>query len=205
MRLTLPDCARRNGHSCQNVFQQHPLGIRYVPGDAMCMDWWDGTAYDGVVCNMTLMASTTSTRRCARWRACCDHPDGSTCPCCTPASRATRASTPCQTGLPTADTRPRDGGPPGRSAARSCRCSPPHAVDLPERRAVFRAPVRVIHRGGRRPSPRAHHSRAPAALRHASSVDDPYTGNVNRRMSDPVWLERMAYVQSVDPFAKDAE
>jgi hypothetical protein len=24
-------------------------------------------------------------------------------------------------------------------------------------------------------------------------------------MSDPVWLERMAYVQSVDPFAKDAE
>jgi len=24
-------------------------------------------------------------------------------------------------------------------------------------------------------------------------------------MSDPVWLERMAYVQSVDPFAKDAQ
>lgn len=33
-------------------------------------------------------------------------------------------------------------------------------------------------------------------------VDD---AEIDRRMSDPVWLERMDYVQSVDPFAKDAQ
>jgi PhnB protein len=36
-------------------------------------------------------------------------------------------------------------------------------------------------------------------------VEDVDEAEINRRMSDPVWLERMAYVQSVDPFAKDAE
>ena len=36
-------------------------------------------------------------------------------------------------------------------------------------------------------------------------VEEVDEAEINRRMSDPVWLERMAYVQSVDPFAKDAE
>lgn len=32
-----------------------PLGIRYVHGDATRTTWWDGVAYDGVLCNMALM------------------------------------------------------------------------------------------------------------------------------------------------------
>jgi SAM-dependent methyltransferase len=35
--------------------QDEPLGITYVVGDASTTDWWDGTAYDGAVCNMALM------------------------------------------------------------------------------------------------------------------------------------------------------
>jgi hypothetical protein len=36
-------------------------------------------------------------------------------------------------------------------------------------------------------------------------VDEVDDAEIDRRMSDPVWLERMDYVQSVDPFAKDAQ
>jgi SAM-dependent methyltransferase len=32
-----------------------PFGIRYVRSDAASTDWWDGVAYDGVLCNMALM------------------------------------------------------------------------------------------------------------------------------------------------------
>src|SRR5262249_43180521 len=32
-----------------------PLGIRYEHGDVTATDWWDGAAFDGVVCNMALM------------------------------------------------------------------------------------------------------------------------------------------------------
>lgn len=32
-----------------------PLGVRYVRADATSTDWWDGLAYDGVLCNMALM------------------------------------------------------------------------------------------------------------------------------------------------------
>lgn len=32
-----------------------PLGIHYVWGNATATDWWDGVAYDGVLCNMALM------------------------------------------------------------------------------------------------------------------------------------------------------
>lgn len=32
-----------------------PLGISYLRGDATSTDWWDGVAYDGVLCNMALM------------------------------------------------------------------------------------------------------------------------------------------------------
>ena len=32
-----------------------PHGIRYLVGDATTTDWWDGTAFDGAVCNMALM------------------------------------------------------------------------------------------------------------------------------------------------------
>ena len=34
---------------------EQPLGIRYISGDAASTDWWDGVAYDGVLCNMALM------------------------------------------------------------------------------------------------------------------------------------------------------
>jgi SAM-dependent methyltransferase len=33
----------------------HPLEVRYLQGDASSRDWWDGVAYDGVLCNMALM------------------------------------------------------------------------------------------------------------------------------------------------------
>jgi SAM-dependent methyltransferase len=32
-----------------------PLGIRYIHGDAASTQWWDGVAYDGVLCNMAFM------------------------------------------------------------------------------------------------------------------------------------------------------
>ena len=32
-----------------------PPRIRYLQGDASTLDWWDGQAFDGVVCNMALM------------------------------------------------------------------------------------------------------------------------------------------------------
>lgn len=32
-----------------------PLGICYLQGDAAGTGWWDGVAYDGVLCNMALM------------------------------------------------------------------------------------------------------------------------------------------------------
>jgi SAM-dependent methyltransferase len=32
-----------------------PLGIRYVHGDATGTEWWDGCAFDGVLCHMALM------------------------------------------------------------------------------------------------------------------------------------------------------
>jgi SAM-dependent methyltransferase len=32
-----------------------PLGIRYIQGDAASTAWWDGLAYDGVLCNMALI------------------------------------------------------------------------------------------------------------------------------------------------------
>jgi SAM-dependent methyltransferase len=31
------------------------LGIGYIQGDATATGWWDGVAYDGVLCNMALM------------------------------------------------------------------------------------------------------------------------------------------------------
>ena len=34
---------------------ENPLGICYVRGDATSTDWWEGVAYDGVLCNMALM------------------------------------------------------------------------------------------------------------------------------------------------------
>jgi 2-polyprenyl-3-methyl-5-hydroxy-6-metoxy-1,4-benzoquinol methylase len=48
---------------------EEPLGIRYLVGDVTNTDWWDGTMYDGAVCNMALMdiddldaAMTTASR-----------------------------------------------------------------------------------------------------------------------------------------------
>jgi len=32
-----------------------PRGIRYVVGDATDTEWWDGIAFDGVLCNLALM------------------------------------------------------------------------------------------------------------------------------------------------------
>ena len=53
--VTAVDFSGKLLERARDIERQHPVGIRYMHGDAMCMDWWDGTAYDGVVCNMTLM------------------------------------------------------------------------------------------------------------------------------------------------------
>ncbi|SDT44430.1 class I SAM-dependent methyltransferase [Microlunatus soli] len=34
---------------------EEPRGVSYHVGSATATDWWDGTAFDGVVCNMALM------------------------------------------------------------------------------------------------------------------------------------------------------
>ena len=104
-----------------------------------CTDWWDGMAYDGVVCNMALM-DIDDFHAALRTVASVLRPSGwFNLSLLHPASRATQVSTPCRAGLPTAATRLRDGGPPVGRRARSCRFSPSHAVDIPERRAVRRA------------------------------------------------------------------
>lgn len=46
--------ARLLSHARQREADQ-PLGICYLHGDATSTDWWDGVAYDGVLCNMALM------------------------------------------------------------------------------------------------------------------------------------------------------
>lgn len=38
-----------------NEEAERPLGIRYLVGDVTTTDWWNGVAFDGVVCNMALM------------------------------------------------------------------------------------------------------------------------------------------------------
>jgi SAM-dependent methyltransferase len=37
------------------IESQQALGIRYIHGDVTTTDWWDGTPFDGVICNMALM------------------------------------------------------------------------------------------------------------------------------------------------------
>jgi len=39
----------------RQIEAREPLGICYVRGDATGTWWWDGTPYDGVLCNMALM------------------------------------------------------------------------------------------------------------------------------------------------------
>jgi SAM-dependent methyltransferase len=39
----------------RQIEDSKPLGIRYIHGDATSTHWWDGVAYDGVLCNMALM------------------------------------------------------------------------------------------------------------------------------------------------------
>jgi 2-polyprenyl-3-methyl-5-hydroxy-6-metoxy-1,4-benzoquinol methylase len=53
--VTAVDLSGKLLERARDIERRHPVGIRYVHGDAMCMDWWDGTAFDGVVCNMALM------------------------------------------------------------------------------------------------------------------------------------------------------
>lgn len=35
--------------------REQPLGIEYVHGDVATTNWWDGSAFDGAVCDMALM------------------------------------------------------------------------------------------------------------------------------------------------------
>src|SRR5215213_2894434 len=42
-------------HHARSLEDRSPLGIRYLQGDASTLDWWNGHAFDGVVCNMALM------------------------------------------------------------------------------------------------------------------------------------------------------
>jgi 2-polyprenyl-3-methyl-5-hydroxy-6-metoxy-1,4-benzoquinol methylase len=42
------------GHAMDQEAQES-LGIRHLVGDVTTTDWWDGNAFDGVVCNMAMM------------------------------------------------------------------------------------------------------------------------------------------------------
>lgn len=53
--VTAVDVSERLLERAREIERLHPAGIRYVSGDVMRLDWWDGTEYDGVVCNMALM------------------------------------------------------------------------------------------------------------------------------------------------------
>jgi SAM-dependent methyltransferase len=54
-RVTGLDLSARLLSRARQMEDSQPLGIRYIQGDAACTDWWDGLAYDGVLCNMALM------------------------------------------------------------------------------------------------------------------------------------------------------
>src|SRR5829696_506540 len=162
--VTAVDLSGKLLERARDIERRHPVGIRYVHGDATCMDWWDGTAYDGVVCNMALM-DIDDLEAALRTVASVWRPSG---------WFNLSLLHPCFPGDASVDALP--SWPPDRGyaaegwwthrvgrRARSCRCSPPDAVDLPERRAARRTRVRVVHRAGRRPSPRGHHSGAAAS------------------------------------------
>jgi SAM-dependent methyltransferase len=53
--VTAIDLSGKLLERARDIERRHPVGIRHVHGDATCMAWWDGTAYDGVVCNMAFM------------------------------------------------------------------------------------------------------------------------------------------------------
>jgi 2-polyprenyl-3-methyl-5-hydroxy-6-metoxy-1,4-benzoquinol methylase len=53
--VTAVDLSERLLDRARDIERLHPAAIRYLHGDARGLDWWDGTAYDGVVCNMALM------------------------------------------------------------------------------------------------------------------------------------------------------
>ena len=48
--VTAVDLSGKLLERVRDIERRHPVGIRYVHGDAMCIAWWDGTAFDGVVC-----------------------------------------------------------------------------------------------------------------------------------------------------------
>lgn len=114
--VTAVDLSGKLLERARDIERRHPVGIRYVHGDTTWMDWWDGTGYDGVVCNMALM-DIDDLEAALRTVASVLRPSGwFNLSLLHPASRATQASTHCRAGLPTADMPLRDGGPPGRSA-----------------------------------------------------------------------------------------
>jgi SAM-dependent methyltransferase len=54
-RVTGVDIAARMLARARQLEAEEPLGIGYVHGDAAGTQWWDGVAYDGVLCHMALM------------------------------------------------------------------------------------------------------------------------------------------------------
>lgn len=54
-RVTGVDLSVRLVARAQAIEAEQHHGIAYVCGDAVTSDWWDGRAFDDVVCNMALM------------------------------------------------------------------------------------------------------------------------------------------------------
>jgi SAM-dependent methyltransferase len=54
-RVTGVDISARLLSRARQLETGQPLGIGYIQGDATATSWWDGVAYDGVLCNMALM------------------------------------------------------------------------------------------------------------------------------------------------------
>lgn len=53
--VTGVDMSTRLIANAREIEAREAAGIRYLCGDATRTDWWDGEAFDGVVCNMALM------------------------------------------------------------------------------------------------------------------------------------------------------
>jgi len=86
-----------------------PLGIRYLQGDAGILDWWNGQAFDGVVCNMALMDIDDLDAALHTAYAVLRPAAGSTSRCCTPAFPVTQKPARYPVGRQRRAMPPRDG------------------------------------------------------------------------------------------------
>lgn len=54
-RMTAVDISAELIARARLLEQADPLGIHYLQGDVSTTEWWDGSTFDGVVCEMALM------------------------------------------------------------------------------------------------------------------------------------------------------